>query len=259
MAMPFLRRLLLPLAVFLRICKLLSNFSGHQQYHIALYFSPRSNSLYEFQSPAALRTTGSTVILMLWTTSMMKSASKAGVQACRKPLSEQTLPFHLLSWYLQPVLGHQIDLTGHTRLPNLLCNVSMEPRSTPNEEKRRFWNPMIVAIPYWAKNQYLIVCSHSKMYLTGETFSAKRTFAILNLRNETTSARKFARMRTWKYSVQMEDYVAPVHPSTLTYLQFLHRSVRVWNGVLQICLAFMIPGRVFYSGRGEPILMISSQ
>jgi hypothetical protein len=47
--------------------------------------------------------------------------------------------------------------TGHIRLPNLVYNISMNPPATSSEEKRVFWNPTIIALPFWAKNQYLIV------------------------------------------------------------------------------------------------------
>ncbi|TVY41067.1 hypothetical protein LSUB1_G003365, partial [Lachnellula subtilissima] len=47
--------------------------------------------------------------------------------------------------------------TSHIRLPNLLYNISMSPRSAVSREERTFWNPKIFALPYWAKNQYIIV------------------------------------------------------------------------------------------------------
>ena len=47
--------------------------------------------------------------------------------------------------------------TNHIRLPHLLYNISMVPKHATYEEPRRFWNPTILALPSWAKNQYLIL------------------------------------------------------------------------------------------------------
>jgi hypothetical protein len=45
---------------------------------------------------------------------------------------------------------------GHIRLPNPFYNISMV---TPgkSDERSKFWNPTIVALPSWAENQYIIV------------------------------------------------------------------------------------------------------
>jgi hypothetical protein len=47
--------------------------------------------------------------------------------------------------------------TNHLRLPNALYNISMNPRASTEKETRIFWNPTIIALPSWAKHQYIIV------------------------------------------------------------------------------------------------------
>ena len=47
--------------------------------------------------------------------------------------------------------------TGHIRLPNILRNVSQIPRDPTKPDTRIFWNPTIIALPYWSENQYLVV------------------------------------------------------------------------------------------------------
>ena len=55
--------------------------------------------------------------------------------------------------------------TNHIRLPNILYNISMSTYSTLSN--RTFWNPTIIALPPWARNQYLIV---SMIYLENATY-----------------------------------------------------------------------------------------
>jgi hypothetical protein len=46
---------------------------------------------------------------------------------------------------------------SHVALPNRLYNISMSPSTAMFEEKRKFWNPTIVALPRWAANQYALL------------------------------------------------------------------------------------------------------
>lgn len=54
-----------------------------------------------------------------------------------------------ISSYLNPI-------TSHIRIPNVIQNVSLTPANTAAESRRTF-NPTIMALPYWSPNQYLIV------------------------------------------------------------------------------------------------------
>ncbi|KAL9101200.1 MAG: hypothetical protein Q9163_003518 [Psora crenata] len=47
--------------------------------------------------------------------------------------------------------------TGHIRLPNIVRNISQVPLVAQKPETRIFWNPTIIALPYWSENQYLVV------------------------------------------------------------------------------------------------------
>jgi hypothetical protein len=60
--------------------------------------------------------------------------------------------------------------TKHLRLPNQLFNISIMPKYAPYAETRGFWNPTIIALPSWAKNQYLIV----SMVLEGPGIQTER-------------------------------------------------------------------------------------
>lgn len=48
--------------------------------------------------------------------------------------------------------------TDHIRLPNIIQNISQIPPGPElKPETRDFWNPTIIALPNWSKNHYLIV------------------------------------------------------------------------------------------------------
>lgn len=46
--------------------------------------------------------------------------------------------------------------TGHIRLPNIVQNISQTPLGA-KADHRVFWNPTVISLPYWSKNQYLLV------------------------------------------------------------------------------------------------------
>ena len=48
-------------------------------------------------------------------------------------------------------------ITGHVRLPNIVQNISQIPAGSLKAESRVFWNPTLIALPYWSENQYLVV------------------------------------------------------------------------------------------------------
>ena len=47
--------------------------------------------------------------------------------------------------------------TNHIRLSNAIHNISHIPPNATREDKRVFWNPTIISLPYWSENQYLVV------------------------------------------------------------------------------------------------------
>jgi hypothetical protein len=69
--------------------------------------------------------------------------------------------------------------TNHIRLPNPSYNISMNPRPGTLDEKRILWNPTIIALPSWAKNQYMIVSMSRLTAIPKDIMSyVKPTFAM---------------------------------------------------------------------------------
>ncbi|OWP01200.1 hypothetical protein B2J93_5480 [Marssonina coronariae] len=147
--------------------------------------------------------------------------------------------------------------TGHIRLPNLLYNISMKAATT--DERRTFWNPTIVALPYWAENQYIIV---SMLTPHGDTFRRNvlceanichpRDLRSINSHEKHCSEEDLellgpnGGMRCVTPAIEVDIPPTPAEQC---------------SGAEQALTD--IPGfhdpRIFYSGRGEPILMVASQ
>ncbi|KAI9848607.1 MAG: hypothetical protein M1838_000479 [Thelocarpon superellum] len=73
-----------------------------------------------------------------------------------------------LPHWAQPVLNPHLEtlfrcptrpntFTGHIRLPSLIRNISLVPPSSKTHEAREYWNPTIISLPSWSENQYLLV------------------------------------------------------------------------------------------------------
>ncbi|KAF1991580.1 hypothetical protein K402DRAFT_368276 [Aulographum hederae CBS 113979] len=74
-----------------------------------------------------------------------------GVTSRKRPWVESSL--------LQPLLAcpsKPNKYTMHIRLQNGIRNITMSPSNWPLES-RGFWNPTILALPYWSNNRYLLV------------------------------------------------------------------------------------------------------
>jgi hypothetical protein len=140
MAMLFLRRLLLPLAVLLWTCILLPEFSRPPTvpYRPLLFPKIQEPSGVPITRPFANNSSHrySDVVDDVNDEVGVEGLGTSLIEASQR--AKTAIPPALLEFTTCPRALNQ--LTGHIRLPNLPCNISMNPRSTPNEEKRRFWN-----------------------------------------------------------------------------------------------------------------------
>lgn len=118
------------------------------------------------------------------------------------------------------------SFTNHIRLSNVLYNISMG-----SGELRRFWNPTIIPLPHWADNQYLII---SMVLLKGAGYR-QNVFCLADHDMRCTS----------------EPVSVDLPPTTARKCEGNHS------------LYADIPGfhdpRLFWTSRGEPLLMVSSQ
>lgn len=147
--------------------------------------------------------------------------------------------------------------TGHIRLPNLLYNISM--KAPTSEEQRAFWNPTIVALPYWSNNQYIVV---SMVAPHGEAYR-RNVLCEANICHPKTK-----RSNTSREKHCTEEDLGHLGPNGGLRCVTAPIEVDVPPTPAERCSGMEqqladIPGfhdpRLFYSGRGEPILMVVSQ
>lgn len=147
--------------------------------------------------------------------------------------------------------------TGHIRLSNLLYNISM--KSAALDEKRNFWNPTVFALPSWAQNQYVIV---SMVTPHGETYRRN----VLCEANICHPKGQHSTIPREKYCTQEDlDLLGPsgglrcvTPPIEVDVPPTPAESCSGEERELADILGFHDP-RLFYSGRGEPVLMVVSQ
>jgi hypothetical protein len=151
------------------------------------------------------------------------------------------------------------QFTGHIRLPNLLYNISMSPISVTTEETRSFWNPTIFALPYWARSQYLIV---NMVIPHGEPYR-QNVLCEANICHPGSQKPSSSREKACT-----DDDLKVLGPNGGLRCVTEPVEVEVPPTPAERCdgseqLLADIPGfhdpRLFYSGRGEPILMVVSQ
>ena len=151
--------------------------------------------------------------------------------------------------------------TNHIRLPSPLYNISMVPKHATYEDTRKFWNPTVIALPSWAGNQYLIL----SMILLKDQGYKQTVFCEANIcypkSQYNLNERKLSKICS-------EDDFTFLGPNG--GLRCVHQpvEVKIPPTHAQKCEGLEkgladIPGfhdpRAFYSGRGEPILMVVSQ
>ena len=151
------------------------------------------------------------------------------------------------------------QFTGHIRLPNLLYNISMSPITATPKDTRSFWNPTILALPYWSKNQYVIVnmvASHGELYRSNVLCEANICHPPSQ---KSGNSREKACMEDDLEILGSNGGLRCV--TTPIEVDVPRTPAERCDGMEQLLAD--IPGfhdpRLFYSGRGEPILMVASQ
>lgn len=149
--------------------------------------------------------------------------------------------------------------TGHVRLPVIIQNISQIPATSRRAESRIFWNPTIIALPYWSKNQYLVV---SRIVTDGnhqENVLCEANVCYVEGSGE--------RPRPGEKPCTEEDlhYVGPAGgmrcveaPITLSVPPTPAEKCEGKFGSYVDIPGFHDP-RIFWSGRGEPLMVVNTQ
>lgn len=251
---PFLRRLSLPLAAIFVICILLLSNPQEPQFsndmvmlnHYLLHPTTHPFPTGSTETHHVVLSHDHGVVTVLDTITLTPAS-----------IHKSTMPKALLTLTTCPRSPNRF--TGHVRLPNLLYDISMTPQSATAAEKRTFWNPTTFALPYWAKNQYIIVsmvAPHGEAYRRNVLCEAN----ICHPKDQvkTTSREKQCTEEDLDIlgpNGGLRCVTAPVE------VEIPPTPAERCEGLEQLLAD--IPGfhdpRLLYSGRGEPILMVVSQ
>ena len=186
-------------------------------------------------------------------------------QKNEKTVNGDTKTFQIWRPELQPSLESLFKCpiqpnkyTSHIRLQDIVQNISQIPLSSLKPESRIFWNPTVIALPYWSENQYLIV---SRIVTDGNHQENVLCEANVCYVGSSDDARPGEKLCT-------EDDLLHVGPSGGMRCASPPMTLSVPPTPAERCeghfKAFVdIPGfhdpRIFWSGKGEPLMMVNTQ
>ena len=148
--------------------------------------------------------------------------------------------------------------TNHIRLPNIVRNISQIPPGSLKPESRVFWNPTVIALPYWSKNQYLIV---SRIVTDGnhqENVLCEANVCYVGSGEDARSREKPCTADDLRHVGPAGGMRCASPPVTLSVPP---TPAEKCEGKFDAYVD--IPGfhdpRIFWSGKGEPLMMVNTQ
>ncbi|MCJ1476098.1 hypothetical protein MMC13_004763 [Lambiella insularis] len=172
-------------------------------------------------------------------------------------------------WASRPILNPHLDVlwhcpspankfTNHIRLHSVVQNISQIPPYSNKPETRVFWNPTVISLPYWSENQYLVV---SRIVTDGN--HQENVICEANV----CYAESSELARPGEKPCTKEDF-KQVGPAGGLRCVTPPERLSVPPTPAEHCegkfTAYVdIPGfhdpRIFYSGTGEPLMMVNTQ
>jgi len=163
--------------------------------------------------------------------------------------------------YMQPLFTCPLEpnkFTNHIRLPNPLRNISMTYKGESENEKLSFLNPAILSLPHWSKNQYLMV---NRVQTDGSHQQNLLCEANICYSSQAEG------VRDGELECTAEDLkiIGPgggmrcaTTPITLNVPPTPAQSCGEGTGILMDIPGFHDP-RIFWTGKGEPLMVVNTQ
>ncbi len=170
---------------------------------------------------------------------------------------------------LLPILNPHLELlfkcpmqanryTSHIRLPSIVQNVSNVAAGATKPDTRVFWNPTIISLPYWSENQYLIV---SRIVTNGNFQENVLCEANVCYTGSGENARPGEKPCTADDLIHTGPAGGMRCTSTPMTLSVPPTPAEKCTGKFGSYVD--IPGfhdpRIFWSGKGEPLMMVNTQ
>ncbi|KAL8810528.1 MAG: hypothetical protein Q9200_002516 [Gallowayella weberi] len=148
--------------------------------------------------------------------------------------------------------------TNHVRISAIVRNITQIPPEPLKPERRTFWNPTIISLPYWAGNQYLVV---SRIVTDGNHQENVICEANICYVGSGEAAKAGEKPCT-------EDDLKLLGPAGGMRCASTPISLNVPPTPAEQCYGKFqsyvdVPGfhdpRIFWSGKGEPLMMVNTQ
>lgn len=262
--LPPLRRFLLPALVFVVIIIFYRATPFHTRLPSFVLHSPPA-------PPTGVRIAASTVEkplpISINATANHLSPPNSYYYSYDKGKKPSTNDTNYILW--QPILDPHLDtlfqcpmdpneVTGHLRLvDNIVQNISQIPPGSLKPESRVFWNPTVIALPYWSENQYLVV---SRIVTDGN--HQENVLCEANVCYVPGQEAKFGEKPC------TDDDLMHVGPGGGMRCASPPALLSVPPTPAEKCVGKFapyvdIPGfhdpRIFWSGKGEPLMMVNTQ
>ena len=147
--------------------------------------------------------------------------------------------------------------TGHIRLQNIVQNISQVPAGA-SSDSRVFWNPTIVSLPYWSKNQYLVV---SRIVTDGnhqENVLCEANICYVGSGKNARPGEKPCTADDLIHLGPAGGMRCATAPFTMSVPPTPAEHCEGKFGTYVDIPGFHDP-RIFWSGRGEPLMMVNTQ
>lgn len=149
--------------------------------------------------------------------------------------------------------------TGHMRLPHIIQNITQIPPGAQSKpETRTFWNPTIIALPYWSENQYLVV---SRIVTNGqhqENVLCEANVCYVGSEQNARPGEKRCTSDDIKHLGPAGGLRCVAPPVTLSVPPTPAEQCDGKFGAYADIPGFHDP-RIFWSGKGEPLMMVNTQ
>ncbi|KAL8719148.1 MAG: hypothetical protein Q9225_003810 [Loekoesia sp. 1 TL-2023] len=170
----------------------------------------------------------------------------------RKPIEQPALK---VLWQC-PVLANRY--TNHIRIPAIVRNITQVPPEPLKPENRVFWNPTIISLPYWAENQYLVV---SRILTEGnhqENVMCEANICYIGSGEDAKLGEKPCTEDDLKLLGPAGGMRCASSPIVLNVPPTPAEQCYGKYGTYVDVAGFHDP-RVFWSGKGEPLMMVNTQ
>ncbi len=181
-----------------------------------------------------------------------KSSNRTGASLLSQPI----LNPHFETLFKCPRQGNRY--TGHIRVPSIIQNVSDIPAGATKPEAREFWNPTIISLPYWSENQYLVV---SRIVTNGghqENVLCEANVCYTGSKENARPGEKPCTADDLVHTGPTGGMRCASAPVTLSVPPTPAEECTGKFGTYVDIPGFHDP-RIFWSGKGEPLMMVNTQ